>query len=332
MSADTELRTPPDPAARPRHLLRVAVAVVVTTCAAVVALPDLLGLDRTSPFAQVVAFRHWALLGVAILALLVALTRSGRPLAVGLLAVVLVGATMVVPRLVATAPSTEGRALTVLTVNTYFGNGDPAAVAELIRSNRPDAVAIVEAGEPFYAKLAPQIADLGYGAHISKPGAEDVLSNVMLLAEGLGDVRVTIGRDTALFPYLEATGGGLGELRFVAFHTISPSKIKLENWVTDLQLLARWCAGPTPAIVAGDLNATLDHSALRSGMAGCTDAGEQRGSGLTPTWSPSPQTRPFGPQIDHVLATEGIAAETFSVHFVEKSDHAAVLTRLRIPA
>ncbi len=311
--------------------MRIAVAVVVTVGAAVVALPDLLGLDQTSPFAQVVAFRHWALLGVAVLALLVALPRSGRPLAVGLLAVVLVGTTMVAPRLVASAPPTEGRPLTVLTVNTHFGEGDPAAVAELISTHRPDAVAIAEAGDTFLGKLAPLVADLGYDAHVSNPGAVDVLSNVMLLAEGLGDVRVSTGSDTTLFPYLEATGGGLGELRFVAFHAISPSKIKLENWVTDLQLLSRWCAGPTPAIVAGDLNATLDHSALRAGMAGCSDAGEQRGSGLTPTWSPNPATRPFGPQIDHVLATEGIGAETFSVHFVPASDHSAVLTRMRIP-
>jgi endonuclease/exonuclease/phosphatase (EEP) superfamily protein YafD len=41
--------------------------------------------------------------------------------------------------------------------------------------------------------------------------------------------------------------------------------------------------------------------------------------------------RPVGPQIDHVLATDGISAETFTVHDIPGSDHRAVLTRLRLP-
>ena len=85
-------------------------------------------------------------------------------------------------------------------------------------------------------------------------------------------------------------------------------------------------------MVAGDFNATLDHSALRAGTAGCVDAAEQRGAGLIPTWGPSPTTRRFGPQIDHVFATEGITAETFEVHDVAGSDHRAVLTTLRLPS
>ena len=89
--------------------------------------------------------------------------------------------------------------------------------------------------------------------------------------------------------------------------------------------------GSTAAIVAGDLNATLDHSALRAGMAGCSDAAAQRGAGLVPTWSPSARTRPLGPRIDHVLVTAGIGAETFTVHELVGSDHRAILTRLRVP-
>jgi endonuclease/exonuclease/phosphatase (EEP) superfamily protein YafD len=85
-------------------------------------------------------------------------------------------------------------------------------------------------------------------------------------------------------------------------------------------------------VVAGDFNATLDHSALRAGTAGCGDAAAQRGAGLTPTWGPSPRFRGIGPQIDHVFATEGITAETFDVHDVDGSDHRAVLTTLRLPS
>jgi endonuclease/exonuclease/phosphatase (EEP) superfamily protein YafD len=65
---------------------------------------------------------------------------------------------------------------------------------------------------------------------------------------------------------------------------------------------------------------------------GCVDAGEQRGAGLIPTWGDSPRMRRGGPQIDHVLATNGINSEAFTVHDIPGSDHRAVLTRLRLPA
>jgi endonuclease/exonuclease/phosphatase (EEP) superfamily protein YafD len=84
-------------------------------------------------------------------------------------------------------------------------------------------------------------------------------------------------------------------------------------------------------IVAGDFNATLDHSVFRSAIAGCADAAEQAGEGLTATWS-TRWPRWLGPQIDHVLVTGGITTETLSVHDVPGSDHRAVLTRLRLPA
>ena len=48
------------------------------------------------------------------------------------------------------------------------------------------------------------------------------------------------------------------------------------------------------------------------------------------TW-PDRFPRWLGPQIDHVLVTGGVTAETFSVHDIPGSDHRAVLTRLRLP-
>ncbi|OLT11012.1 hypothetical protein BJF78_27930 [Pseudonocardia sp. CNS-139] len=152
------------------------------------------------------------------------------------------------------------------------------------------------------------------------------------LPDRLADVDVRIGTETSSFPYLELSGGALGDLRVVSFHSMAPVPGSVPEWRSDLALLGQWCAGPTPAIVAGDFNATLDHSALRAGTAGCGDAASQRGQGLVPTWGPSPRTREFGPQIDHVFATDGIVAETFEVIDVAGSDHRAVLTTLRLPA
>ena len=84
-------------------------------------------------------------------------------------------------------------------------------------------------------------------------------------------------------------------------------------------------------VLAGDFNATLDHSMLRAGMVGCDDAAAQRGDGLIPTWGPTQRTRAIGPQIDHVLATRGIQAASFQVLDLPGSDHHAILATLRLP-
>lgn len=316
---------------------RFGAAALVTLLSAVVALPDLLfGLDRRSPFAQLVSFRPWILVaGLLWLVVLLVATRFRRgawPFAAGALVVLLVGAAVVLPRTVADPLPTGGTPLTVLAFNTFEGAADVGAVADLVRTARPDVVALAEAGDAYRSRLGPLVEPLGYRLHTSTPpGRPDVTGVTALVAGGLGDVQVRFGRETSSFPYVEVTGGALGRLRFAAFHSVAPVPRSVSDWRSDLTLLRQWCAGPTPAVVAGDLNATLDHSELRSGMAGCADAADQRGAGLVPTWGPSARTRPFGPQIDHVLSTAGIAAETFDVQDVPGSDHRAVLTRLRLP-
>ncbi|MCY7341808.1 MAG: endonuclease/exonuclease/phosphatase family protein [Pseudonocardia sp.] len=319
------------------RVVRYVSAIVFTLVVAAFVLPDLLfGIDGRSPFAQLAAFRPLAVVGCAVLSalLLLALVFERRvwPFAAGVLVVAVIGGALVLPRTIADPLPTGGTPLTVLVFNTFEGEGDVEGLAEMIRAQRPDVVSVVEAGTDYRSRLAPLVEPLGYRLQTSvDPGEEDVQGVTAVVAAGLGDVTTRIGEETSAFPYLELTGGGLGALRFVAFHSVAPVPGSVPEWRDDLALLSRWCAGPTPAIVAGDFNATLDHSALRSGMAGCEDAAEQRGQGLVPTWGPTPGTRTIGPQIDHVLVTEGIAAETFAVGDIAGSDHRAVLTRLRIP-
>ena len=336
--------SPPDPARRPRpgralRVLRYLLAVVFTALSAVLVLPDLLGLDGRGPFAQVVAFRPWLLLvGLALvvsLGLVLWWVRPARatvaPFAAGALAVLLVGAALVLPRAIPDPQPSAGRHLTVLAFNAFEGSADPVQLAALIAEQQPDLVSISEVGERYLGAFRPMVEQLGYRAETSSTASANVASVTLLVSQRLGDVSLRIGTETSVFPYLEATGGELGPLRFVAYHAAAPLRFWMPRWRADLALLAQWCAGTTPAIVAGDFNATLDHSALRAGMAGCADAADQRGAGLMPTWSPTERTQVFGPQIDHVIATAGIAAETFTVHDIDGSDHRAVVTRLRIP-
>ena len=81
----------------------------------------------------------------------------------------------------------------------------------------------------------------------------------------------------------------------------------------------------------GDVNATLDHSPLRSGIAGCTDVAADRGQGLVATW-PSSWPRWFGVQIDHVFTTGGLLPKSLQVFDMPGSDHRALLTQIVVPS
>ncbi len=220
--------------------------------------------------------------------------------------------------------------LTVLSLNTLQGRADIEVVGDLIGAERPDLVALPEAGVRFRDRLAPLVEPLGYRMLASPPDVGGSVGNMtVLVASRLGAVQAAVGRDTA-FPYLELTGGSLGELRVVAIHPVAPRQGSVEQWRHDLEILGRWCASGTPAIIAGDLNATLDHSVLRDAMQGCTDAAAQQGEGLAGTW-PAGVPRWLGVQIDHVLTTKGINAQSFEIFDVLGSDHRAVLARLSLP-
>ncbi|OLL75236.1 Integral membrane protein [Pseudonocardia sp. Ae168_Ps1] len=315
--------------------VRWAFALFLGVGAAGATLPDLVGLDAYSPFAQLIAFRP---LGVAALTVLVlvalvvtAFARRFWPVPVVLALIALVGASLVLPRTTASAtPPSGGSTLKVLALNVYEGEADAGSLAALIDDEDPDIVSIPEAGGRYKQQLEPLLEPMGYRLESSvSPRRADVTGNTVAIAERLGDVRTRAGDDVR-FPYMEATGGGLGELRFVAFHSVAPVPRSVGQWRSDLGTVGQWCSGDTPAVIAGDFNATLDHSVFREATAGCGDAAAQTGNGLSgtwPTWAPAW----LGPQIDHVLSTGGITAESFSTHVVPGTDHRAVVTTLRLP-
>jgi endonuclease/exonuclease/phosphatase (EEP) superfamily protein YafD len=319
-------------------VLRYVTAALFTLVMAVFTVPDLLfGLDQRSPFAQLVSLRPWILVGVAavfvLLLVVFVFERRVLPFAAGSLVVFVIGGSLVLPRIVPDPVPAGGTPFTVLTFNTFEGSADVEQLAALIETHRPDVVALTETGVPFSNRLAPLIEPLGYQLHTSVgPRRPDVEGVTAVVSDRLRDVQVRIGDETSIFPYVELSGGALGDLRMVSFHSMAPVPGAVPQWRSDLALLSQWCAGPTPAIVAGDFNATMDHSVLRDGTAGCGDAASERGQGLVPTWGPSPRTREIGPQIDHVFATDGIVAETFDVVDIAGSDHRAVLTTLRLPS
>jgi len=318
------------PTERPlRRRPRFGLAVVWTVALAVVVLPDLFGsLDSYAPFTQVVAFRPWLAAATAGLAVLLGVItvfrRRAWPVLVGTLVVALTAGFGVLPRAIAGPVATEGRPLTVMAANVLRGNADPQALAAAIRETGPDVVALPEAGERFGRRIRPLVAPLGYRV-IESAGTVGVLVH-----ERLGDVAVAVGDEAGLERPVALSGAGLGDVTVVAYHAASPVRGRMAAWRADLAMLSRWCGGEGRAVVLGDLNATLDHSALRAGAAGCTDAAAALGAGLVPTWGPSAAARALGPQIDHVLATAGIDPAAFEVRDLAGSDHRIVVARLLV--
>lgn len=314
-------------------------ALLVVAAAAVGVLPDLLGLDGRSPFAQLVAFRPTLLAGLLVLAVgatvAAGVRKRGWTLAVGLLAVTAVGTAMVAPRALAgvTVPDPDAPArpaLTVLSFNTYEGKADVDALAALIRETKPDLIALPESAGRFRDKLAPLVPDYRFSP--SQERGPDVEGVTAAVRTNLGDVAVQVDRSTEV-PSVMVSGGGLGTLRFVAVHAVAPTPGAVSQWRSDLASVGRWCADPQsgPVIVAGDFNSTLDHSEFRSATTACTDSAEYSGEGLVGTW-PSSSPRWLGTQIDHVLVRGGVAPESVSVRDIPGSDHRAVLARLLLPS
>lgn len=301
----------------------------MAVAAVLVLLPDLLRLDRYLPFAQLVAFRPQLVTVGLALAVLVALRRSWRPAAAGLAAVALVGGALLVPRAVAggfaAEPAPGAAGLTVLALNVKRGSADLDRVAGMIRRFRPDLVSLPESGPDYAGRLRAALRGSGYLVR-SAPARTDVDAVTVAVASTLGDVRVVVG-PRGVFPSMEVSGGTLGRLRFVAFHAAAPVPTRMDGWVGDLQRLRQWCDASRPAIVAGDFNATLDHSVLRRAMSGCRDTAAEVGAGLIGTW-PSGRPRLLVPQIDHVLVTGSLAPVSLDVLDVPGTNHRALLARV----
>jgi endonuclease/exonuclease/phosphatase (EEP) superfamily protein YafD len=320
----------------------------VAGIAIVVLFPEVLGLDARSPFAQVVAVRPQLAAVAVVLAALAGLgawTRRSGPnallvaLALGLVAVV--GLVTVGARATGSAPAvgTGGTAsadgsVVVLSLNTYKGQADPDALADLVRDRSPDLVALPEARGDLRRRLASRLDDdqggSGYRAY-SADDTNDASGMTVFVRSSFGRPTVTQDR-SGTFPTIvvdlpRSAPGVASGLRFVAIHPRSPRPGGTGSWARDVAGLSRWCDAGRPTVVAGDMNSTEDHRVFADATAQCTDAGSATGDGLTGTW-PSWLPGFLGAQIDHVLTAGGPRPTAFEVVPAAGTDHRAILARI----
>lgn len=311
--------------------LRYAVAAAAGFVAAgLVVLPDVVRLDHWSPFAQLVAFRPVFVAALAVAGAGLLFVRRPRvrcAAGAGLLACLLAAVSLAHRVVADPMPAASTGTLIAATVNVKGGSANVDEVAAVIASAGADVVALPEAGEDYRVRLEQALGGAYTGASLQVADAATSAVSV-LYRTGLGAV-VAEPSIAGSFPAWELSGGGLGELRFVAFHAYPPLPFATERWRTDLAGLQRFCGAGDGVVVAGDFNATLDHSALRAATDGCADAAASVGAGLTGTW-PASAPGLLRTQIDHVFTTGGLYGHAVSFTEIGGTDHLAVVAELRL--
>ncbi|MFJ6652049.1 endonuclease/exonuclease/phosphatase family protein [Microbacterium sp. NPDC091313] len=303
--------------------------VFVAVCAvgaAVLTWPQLFHLERTFPIAQVIAFRGPLAVGfgaVGLLALLLALARPLRALALGVAVVAIVAAggngAVLVMRGTGTdsLPDRTDSSIRVMTWNTAGSATSADTIAQIAVAMSADIVTLPETTIQTGEEVAIAMRDLGHPmwAHHTSYGEYgvdgwDATSTTLLISPELGDYSVIESSqdgtsNTSTVPSAVAMPvDGDGPI-VVAAHAVAPRQQYMDRWRSDLQWLADQCASAN-VILAGDFNATIDHMAglgIDGGTLGrCHDAAADTGNGGVGTWSTSVPTF-LGAPIDHVLVS-----------------------------
>ncbi len=303
-----------------RWLVGILVTAVLGLAVAALTWPQLFRLERTFPLAQAVAFRGVvaaALCAVLVLALLLALVRRLRPVAMAAAAVVLVGgianAAVLATRGIGddNLPTPTAGSIRVMTWNTA-GEAAPAElIAQTAVAMGADVVTLPETTQKAGTQVAVDMRRLGRPMWVlnAKYPGWDANSTSVLISPRLGDYSVIRSSldgssNTSTVPSAVAMPvNGRGPI-IVAVHAVAPRASYMQRWSADLRWLADQCANDD-VIMAGDFNATLDHmtglGTLGGTLGRCTDAAAATGNAAVGTW-PTSAPALLGSPIDHVMA------------------------------
>jgi endonuclease/exonuclease/phosphatase (EEP) superfamily protein YafD len=274
--------------------------------------PQAFGAERAFGVAQFLAFRAPLALALGVVALLcaaVALFARRWGIAAGI--AIVLGAASLGNGAVLFSRGHDGVLpdgdLTVLVWNTQGGATPPDEVARLVLDTGADIVSLPEMDEVAAAEVARLVADGGRRVipHTTRgETGQSWIPTSLLITEDLGAYRVdktegsTPGLPSAVWRSVDGDGPTI-----VAAHPLPPLPGSMDQWRAGLEWVAAQCDAPD-VILAGDLNATVDHmSGLGEDghlIGGCEDAAMRAHAAATGTW---PSTAPawLASPIDHVL-------------------------------
>ncbi|WP_432079956.1 endonuclease/exonuclease/phosphatase family protein [Streptomyces sp. WAC 04229] len=282
--------------------------------------------DGVTPVPQLLAFLPWLLVptGAGLLLTLLARWWTGAVWGVALLGLL---AWFIEPYGKSVDPAGPPLAeLRVLTSNVEFGQGTDALVAA-VREEKPDLVFVQECEYTCDAALRRDLAaDYPHRQAVEGGGSEGsvILSTYPL--DATAGVPATMGMPGAV---ADVRGHAV---RLQLAHPMPPLPDQVGLWRDELDALRDAVAGDrgTPAVVAGDFNASQDHAAFRRILdTGLRDAARLAGADRTVSW-PARTAPAFGVQIDHVLVSEDFAARGARFLDLADTDHRALVVDLTL--
>lgn len=284
---------------------------------------------------------------IGLLALVIAAVAALRRRWLPALAAVLAAGVVIAP--VVTTPLGEvprgSSTLSILSVNTYVGKADPAALVAAVDARHVDVLVLPEmTNSLWHGLLAAGLTDrLPHVTGRAGGGSGMVVATrerptCVDLPRGITCGRVTPAADDGEGP-VPTNANGLPAFdqivldlpdgtRVRGVHQWSPRLWPVSRWRENQDELATWIAAQPadrPLVLAGDFNAGRSHPVFRRYEAGLDDT-PRGGLPWTRTWPRWGALPPFT-QIDHVLARGWRATESETVA-IPGSDHLGVWTLL----
>ena len=265
----------------------------------------------------------------AVVVLLAAILVRRAPAIVLSAALVLVHAWLTVPWFVGgqTAAQADDD-LVIISSNLEFGGADATALAEQVKAREADALVITE--------VTPQALHTIEGTEIGtllphRAGQADLAAAGTVVLSRYPVTQISRGSGTFSQP-LMSLATEKGEVLVKAVHPMPPTSPltwhkELKN--LDAALADLVATDPRPVIVAGDFNATEDHTVFRPLTDTLVDAHRAAGAGWVRTW-PQGMAIPAFAHIDHVL-THGLDVVDAGSFELPGTDHSAVWARLSLP-
>jgi endonuclease/exonuclease/phosphatase (EEP) superfamily protein YafD len=294
----------------------------------------LAGVEFAWPLVAALAYTPYVALASLIPLGVAAGTRAWRPLAVVAACAVVLTA-LVVPRaLPGASPPAAGPELRVMTVNLYGGRGDAETVAALVRQHRVDVLTVLELTNSSVDALAAAGIDTLLPYQEVRAGAYAEGSAVYARFP-LGSAADVEPDGSFEMPAVRVAVPGADPVELVAVHPVPPLAGQIPTWRRELATLPPATPDGAVRILAGDFNATLDHTPLRALIGtGYADAGDAIGAGLAGTWRSRDGIGSLLPPVplDRVLVDRRVAVNRLSVHRIPGSDHRSVVAELTLPA
>lgn len=296
-----------------------------------IALP-VAGLDRERSTIALTALTPYALVAGAVLALLALVLRRWLT-ALVVTALVAFLAALLGPRAVPSEvdDAAGGQQLRVLSLNAYVGRADARHVVELVRDQRVDVLSLQELTPEFVSELDEAGLRQLLGHRVFEP-SEDGAGSGIASRYPLRDLGL-VPDSTLSQPSAQVALPGDRAVDVVAVHPYYPvGPGTAADWRSDMAALPEPPRGDeVPRVLAGDFNATLDHTELKELVGrGYADAAATTGRGFAPTWPARGSWLPPPVTIDHVLASDGIGVDRYEVFDVPGTDHRAVFADLRL--